>query len=83
MQIEPRRAVIGLLIAGAAGAFLFLPAITFVGTTFVPVPTPATTHIAPLLGEAIWARALGGRATELQPVNPFTIARMASCHLIA
>ena len=44
---------------------------------------PATTHVPPLLGEAIWARALGGQATELQPVNPFTIGRMASCHLLA
>ncbi|MEO7156606.1 MAG: transglycosylase domain-containing protein [Vicinamibacterales bacterium] len=84
MQIDRRRLVLGILGAAVAGAFLLLPALSLVGSLLAPSqPKPATTHVPMLLGEAIWARGLGGRATELQPLNPFTIARMASCHLLA
>ena len=84
MQFDRRTLVLGILFAGVAGGFLLLPAVSLVGSLLAPSqPTPATTHVPLLVGEAIWARGLGGRATELQPVNPFTIARMASCHLLA
>ncbi len=74
----------GLVIAGFAGAVLVLPAISFVGTTLMPnQPVPATAHMPPLLAEAIWARTNGGRATELQPLNPFTIGRAGACHILA
>jgi len=67
-----------------AGFAFFLPAITAVGTFLSPTPlTPATAHVAPLLGDAIWARALGGRATELRPVDPLSLARMVTCHALA
>ena len=75
MRFDPRRILFGLVIAGVAGAALFLPAISFVGTMLAPSqPVPATTRVPPLLADAIWARANGGRATQLQPLNPFTIA---------
>lgn len=84
MWLEPRRIFIGLVIAGFAGAVLVLPAISFVGTTLMPdQPVPATAHVPPLLAEAIWARANGGRATQLQPLNPFTIGRAGACHILA
>lgn len=61
-----------------------LPAISFIGTLLLPTPLMPATEPAPaLLGDAIWARANGGRAAELQPVNPFTIGRIASCHVLA
>jgi hypothetical protein len=84
VRINARQAVGYLLIAGAAGGLLFLPAVTFVGNMLAPTqPALATTHVPPIIGEALWARANGGRATELQPINPFTLGRMMSCHLLA
>lgn len=84
MTFDVRRAAIFLMIAGIAGAALFLPAVSFVGSLLLPAELePSTTHVAPLLGEAIWARANGGQATELQPINPFTLSRMATCHVMA
>ena len=84
MRFDPGRIFIGLVIAGVAGAALFLPAISFVGTMLAPSqPIPATTRVPPPLADAIWARANGGQATQLQPLNPFTIARTATCHIFA
>ena len=84
MRLEPRSLLVGLAIAGMAGAVLFLPAISFIGTMLLPnPPVPATQRVSPLLADAIWARTNGGRATELQPLNPFTIGRAASCHILA
>lgn len=84
MRFEPRQIVMGLVIAGTAGAALLLPAIALVGTLLAPSqPVPATRRIPALLADAMWARANGGRATELQPLNPFSIAQTAACHLLA
>ncbi len=73
------------MIAGVAGAVLFLPAISFVGTLLCAVAARSRPRrtVPPLLADAIWARANGGRATQLQPLNPFTIARTATCHVFA
>jgi hypothetical protein len=84
MRLEPKPILIGLAIAGMAGAILFLPAIGFIGTALMPnQPVPAQQGVPPMLADAIWVRANGGRATELQELNPFTIARAASCHILA
>ena len=84
MRFDPRRILIGLVIAGVAGAALFLPAISLVGTLLAPSqPVPATTPVPPRLADALWARANGGRATQLQPLNPFTIAATVGCHVFA
>lgn len=84
MWFEPRRILPGLAIVGVAGATLLLPAISFVGTMLAPSqPVPSTMPVPPLIAEAIWARANGGSATQLQPLNPFTIARAATCHAFA
>lgn len=83
MRIDARRAFAGLLLAGIAGGLLLIPALTFIGTLLQPSqPTPTQAHAPKLLGDAIWARALGGRTNELQAINPFTIGRMVSCHLM-
>jgi hypothetical protein len=84
VRIDKRQAFSFVIIAGMAGAFLFLPAITFLGNLLSPSRLTATrSHVPPLLGHAIWARALGGRATGLRPLEPFGVARMMSCHLLA
>lgn len=84
MKIDARRTLIGLVIAGLAGGLLFQPAIVAIGTFLSPSKlTPATTHAPALLGDAMWARALGGRATDLRPLEPFAFARMMTCHALA
>lgn len=84
MRFDKRTAFSAIFIAGAAGAVLLLPAIALVGDLLSPShPEPATARVAPLLGEAIWARANGGRNSELQPINPFTVGRTVSCMLLA
>ena len=80
MPFDKRKAFIGLLIAGVAGAILFLPAIYFIGLAIAPPrPMPAKAHAPPLIADAIWARAEGGRATGLTPMSPITLARFAGC----
>ena len=80
MRFDKRKAVYGLLIAGVAGAILVPPAIYFIGLAVAPPPpVPAPQPVPPLLAEAIWARADGGRATELTPISPVSMARFAGC----
>jgi len=84
VQIDKRTVFSGILIAGLIGPFLLLPALSFVGTMLTPSqPAPATVQTPPLLADAIWARANGGRATQLQPLNPFTVGRTITCMLMA
>ena len=84
MRLTERRTLIGLFIAGVAGAILFMPAVYFLGLWLAPPrPVPVSTHVPPLLSDAIWARADGGRATELQPINPISFARMRICRTVA
>jgi hypothetical protein len=84
VRFEPRQAVLYLAIAAVAGAFLLLPAVGVIGQLMLPFdPPPPMAHAPELIGQAIWAKFLGGRATELQPINPFTLARMLSCHALA
>lgn len=84
MRFDTRQIASGLFIAGVMGALLFLPAMSFVGQMLAPSqPVPGHAPVPPLLRDALWARANGGRAADLQPFNPFTIGRMASCHMWA
>lgn len=84
MRLEERRTLIVVIIAGVAGAILILPAIYFLGLWLAPPrPVPAASHVPPLLGDAIWARADGGRATELRPINPISFIQMRVCRFRA
>jgi hypothetical protein len=84
VRLEERRTLIVVALAGVAGAILILPALYFLGLWLAPPrPVPATAHVPKLVGEAIWARAEGGRATELQPVNPISFVRMRVCRAMA
>jgi len=82
--VTERRTLIVLVVAGVAGAILFMPAIYFLGLWLAPArPVPAATHVPRLLADAIWARADGGRATEMQPLNPVSFVRHRLCRAIA
>jgi hypothetical protein len=84
LPARPRTILVTLVILGIAGGVLLQPAITMVGTLLAPSqPTPSTTPAPRLLADAMWARAMGGRATELQPLNPFTVGRTVSCLIMA
>lgn len=84
MWLTPRQAFAGLLIAGTAGAILLLPAIYTFGLLVGPPRPLAETQPAPaLVAEAIWARAGGGPATRLRPIEPFAIAQLAACVVLA
>lgn len=84
MRLSERRILIGLSIAGVAGAILIMPAIYFLGLWLAPPrPIPAATRLPALLADALWARADGGRATELQPINPISFVRMRVCRALA
>ena len=80
MRLPPRRTLIGLASLGLTGAMM-LPVIYFsvVFRLSPPQPVAATSHVSPLVSDAIWARAGGGRATELKPVNPINMAQYVLC----
>ena len=80
MSFFERRTLGYLLIAGVLCAALFFPALYFVGLALAPpLPHPGHAAVPPLVAEAIWARANGGRATTLTPITPISMARMATC----
>ena len=84
MRKGERRALTFILAAGVIGAILFMPAVYFLGLWLAPPrPVAVASHVPRMLGDAIWARADGGRATELQPLNPVSFVRHRVCRAIA
>ena len=80
MQFNARKAFFGLLIAGVTGAVLFPPALYLIGLAVAPPrPVPAEKSVPPLIADAIWARANGGRATALTPISPVSMAKFLAC----
>jgi hypothetical protein len=70
VRAEERRTLVALLIAGIVGFVLSLPAIYLFGLWLAPPRPVAEAAAAPgLLREALWARAEGGRATELTAIQ--------------
>ena len=78
MRREERRVIRwGLVAGGIAGLIpLLYLSFLFVWGSWVagPRPVPETRPVPPFLGAAIWARAEGGTATELRPINPVSVA---------
>jgi hypothetical protein len=66
----------------AAIPVLYLTGIFLFGLSLVPPPTPDTIAAPAHLKDAIWARAEGGRATELRPINPFNMVGYVACNEI-
>ena len=84
MRLEERRTIVVVLIASVIGAILFLPGIYFVGLWLAPPrPVPQASGASPPMLEALWARADGGRATELRPINPVNFVQHRVCRAIA
>lgn len=80
MNLLQWRTAVYLLIAGLLCAAAFFPGIYFVGLALAPPPPIAARMEVPLLvADAIWTRAGGGRATELVPITPFSMARLGAC----
>ena len=84
MRREERRTIVFVMVAGAIGAVLFMPAVYFLGLWLAPPrPLPETEPAPALLRDALWARADGGRATELRPVNPINFVQHRLCRALA
>lgn len=84
MRLEERRTIVSVFIAGVIGAVLFLPGVYFLGLWLAPPrPVPEASGAPPLMLEALWARADGGRATDLRPVNPVNFVQHRVCRALA
>jgi len=80
VQLNARKILIGLPIAGGLGAVVFPFAIYFIGLAVAPPPpVPAETPVPPMIADALWARADGGRATALTPITHISMAQFAAC----
>ena len=82
MRAEERRLLRFALVGGAAAALLpvlYLSSLVVWGSRQTPSPMAATVAAPALLQEALWARAGGGRATELRGMNPFNLAGLMLC----
>lgn len=82
MRDEERRLLKSGLVLGAAGAsipVLYLSFLLVFGFAQAPRPVAETTPAPPLLKEALWARAEGGRATEVRPMNPINMVGYVWC----
>ena len=87
VRLEERRTLIAVVALGALatlGAVLFLPGMYVLGLWLAPpMPVAEPTSAPPMIRDALWARADGGRATELRPINPISFVRYSACHELA
>lgn len=87
MRREERRIGIGLLrlaVAAVIGAALLPIAFYQFGLWLAPPrPIPHTAGAPQILLDALWARADGGRAAELRPISPISLAQLAACVAMA
>jgi hypothetical protein len=82
VRLEERRLLKGGLVLGAVGASIpvfYLSFLFVFGFQQAPRPVAETTPAPPLVKDALWARAEGGRATELRPINPVNMIGYVGC----
>jgi hypothetical protein len=82
VRLEERRLLKFGLVGGGILALIPVLYLTFLlvwGSSLTPRPTPSPTPAPPLISHALWARAGGGRATELRAVNPINVAGLMVC----
>lgn len=84
MTTGTRRWLIGLAIAGFAGFPLLIASYMSLGLFFAPPwPQASSVHVAPLVSDALWVRANGGPAGELNHFTPIGVGQFAACILLA
>lgn len=87
MRLEERRLGKWVLVAGSIAVLIpvvYLSSLLVWGTWVAgPRPVPETRPAPRLLRDALWARADGGHATELRPINPITIVQHVACTELA
>lgn len=83
MRLEERRTiklVAALVILGAIGAVAFPFALYLFGLSVAPPrPVAAPSGAPQLILDALWARAGGGRAADLRPMNHLSVVQMVAC----
>jgi hypothetical protein len=79
MRITPRRVLIALPLIGLSVPVLFFSFLYLLGMSMVDRPAPSSADVPPVLAEAIWAFAGGGRETEMRPLNPIGMFRSVTC----
>lgn len=82
MRLEERRLLKFAIVGGGIIALipvLYLTSLFVWGARLTPPPTPVPSGAPPAIKDALWARAGGGRATELRGVNPFNVAGLVLC----
>jgi hypothetical protein len=82
VRLEERRLLKWALAGGGGIALIpvvYLTCLLVWGSSLTPPPTPSRTTAAPLVSDALWARAGGGRATALRAVNPLNLAGLMVC----
>ena len=83
MRREERKFIKWGLVAGAIAGLIPVLYISFLfvwGTSVAgPRPVAETRPAPPLVQAALWARANGGAATALRPINPIAMARHVMC----
>lgn len=62
---------------------LYLTGLFLWGRSLTPPPTAERTPAPSLIKDALWARANGGRARELHPIDPIRVAGWIACTEIA
>lgn len=81
MRLSPRQTLIALAFVAVIGVPILIAIYMSLGLWFAPPwPVPATSrHVTPLVANALWARANGGAATDLNPLNPINLAQLVFC----
>jgi hypothetical protein len=79
MRLNARRILIGLPLVIAAIPITYLSFLYGFGRSLVPQPEPSVVPVPPLVADALWAAAGGGREPELRPLNPIGLFRYVTC----
>jgi hypothetical protein len=78
---QTRKWLIGLAALAIVGFPLLIASYLSLGLVFAPpwpVPPPSG-QVAPLVGDALWARAGGGTNTDLNPLHPINMVQFVAC----
>ena len=82
MRLEERRLLKWGLVVGGIGAgipIVYLSFLVVFGFAQAPRPVAETTDAPPLIKDALWARAEGGRASEMRGINPVNMLGYVLC----